>query len=149
MSRSVVPALLAVLGPYLASRAAAWRAHPDAGPTLPHKRQGRIASIHVTELVGALGVNPEWRQHFRKREVRDAVNSVCREQGLVGIGETATEPGLATATWTAERRDGAFGHCGDVDAALIAQASRIAELEGILGLARSGGVLVRPSPATA
>ncbi len=146
MSKSVSPAIVALLVPYLAARAAEWRACPEAGPTLPHKRESGTASIHVGMLVRDLAVNPEWRQHFKKRELRDLVNATCREQGLVGIGETAPPPVPAPAAGPPGDRRLIPGQLADVQAALLWQSRRISELEGQIGLAQSEGVLVRAGP---
>ncbi len=143
MSRSVVPTMVAVLEAYLAARAAEWRTCPEAGPTLPCKRESGTASIHVRELVRELGVNPEWRQHFRKQQLRDLVNASCREQGLLGIGETAPFPASETAANPAIVRRAPKGELAGAEAALLQQRHRIAELEGQLGLAETDGVLFR------
>lgn len=145
MSKSVVPTMVAVLAPYLSARSAEWLANPGGGPTLPFKRESGAASIHVRQLVRELGFNPEWRQHFRKQELRDMVNATCLEQGLVGIGEVAVYAAeLATSEACGSRV--ASAQLADVHAALLDQSLRIAELEGVLALAQSQGVLLRADP---
>ena len=142
MSKSVVPEIMAILVPYLAERANEWRASPGTGPTLPHKRECGLLSVHVGELVRHLGLNPEWRQHFKKQSLRTIVNAACLEQGLIGIGEVAP-PRVPAATANVELPRGTSSPQGpEVKSTLLWQAQRIAELEGRLGMVRSSGLLI-------
>jgi hypothetical protein len=143
MSRSVIPIILALLECYLANKSVEWRALPSGGPTLPHKREGRVLSVHVGKLVDELGVNPEWRQHFKNKSVRTIVNQACREQGLVGVGESIPlqQPNQPAAR--APDRSGNRVLLVEAEATILAQAQRIGELEGRLRLMQSTGVLVQ------
>jgi hypothetical protein len=153
MSKTVVPDILAVLEPYLEAKEQAWLAQPegDRQPTLPHKQESGIVAIHVGDLVRDLGINPEWRQHFRKPELRSLVNALCRKQGLKGIGEEGAVANAEAAVRKVIARQGSDNNrlaeqLVEAQATIVRQRKRIAELEGQLDLAQTDGVLLRTSP---
>ncbi|HEY0835785.1 MAG TPA: hypothetical protein VGE72_17915 [Azospirillum sp.] len=153
MSATVVPEILAALEPYLEDKDRAWQAQPEGSrePTLPCKRENGVLSIHVGNLVKELGINPEWRQHFKKRELRAVVNAVCRTQGLKGIGEDGPVADADAAVKKVIVRQGADNkrlaeQLVEAQATILRQRQRIAELEGQLGLAQADGVLLRTAP---
>jgi hypothetical protein len=153
MSTSVVPDIVAVLEPYLEAKDQAWLAQPgDAKePTLPYKEENGSASIHVGNLVRDIGINPDWRQHFKKPELRALVNAICRRQGLQGIGEDGPVANAEAAVRKVIARQGSDNNrlaeqLAEAQATILRQRQRIAELEGQMDLAQTDGVLLRTGP---
>ncbi len=88
-ARSVVPAILRVLEPYLEQLDSAWADQPqrDRRPTLPLTTSGKI---NVRQLVRNLGLPQNQEQHFyEKPELAGPINAIARVQGVKLIGSTA------------------------------------------------------------
>ena len=86
MSRTVVPDILALLEPWLASRIEAWQAQPSGAreANLPATRDGKL---NVRGVARDLGLRPSQEQHlFKHAELRTPLNVVAVEQGLKPIG---------------------------------------------------------------
>ena len=86
MSRTVVPDILALLEPWLASRIEAWQAQDTDGreATLPATRDGKL---NVRGVAREVGLRPSQEQHlFRHPELRTILNVIAAEQGLKPIG---------------------------------------------------------------
>lgn len=148
MTASVMPDIVRLLEPYLESKEAAWTAQPegDRKPTLPHKQENGILAVHVGNLVRDLGINPDWRQHFKKPELRALVNAMCRKQGLKGIGEDGPVADAEAIVRQGADNKRLAEQLTEAQAAILAQRRRIAELEGQLDLAQTHGVLLRTAP---
>jgi hypothetical protein len=90
-AKSIIPAILAALDPYLEARLAAYHAMPEASrtPTLPATADGKL---NVTGLVRELGLKPSDVQHFhKKRELFDTVNIAAEAMDLSPIGSRALD----------------------------------------------------------
>jgi hypothetical protein len=84
MTRSVAPAILAKLEPYLEARATEWVEGGRFETTLPSTVDGKV---NVRAIVKALGLPVQQEQHFFKNaSIRSTVNAVAEEQGLKPIG---------------------------------------------------------------
>jgi hypothetical protein len=153
MSKTVVPDILIILEPYLETKEQAWVAQPECNrqPTLPHKQENGTLSIHVGDLVRELGINPDWRQHFKKKELRALVNAVCRKQGVKGIGEDGPVANAEAAVRKVIARQGSDNsrlaeQLVEAQATIMRQRQQIAELEGQLDLSQTDGILLRTAP---
>lgn len=145
------PEMLARLEVILDEARQKWLEQPEGQrrPTLMLNAQGQV---HVGHLLEKMGYHVEKnRQHFRKSELRSAVNAVCREQGVHGIGEDgplASAEGAVKQVIKKQRTDNQrlAEQLVETQATIIQQQRRIVELEALLGLAQEDGVLLRRGP---
>ena len=146
MSRSVVPAILAKLEPFLVLRARDWELGERVDPTLPCTPDGKV---NVRGIVKLLGLPVQQEQHFFKKvEIRTLVNSVAEEQGLKPIGARGEQDDADAVVLNRmkldSRRNGELGKLVAEQAATIEwQRREIASLREHLRIVEETGQIVR------
>lgn len=143
-NRSVVPAILSVLEPWLDARDAEWKS--SGVPTLPVTRDGKV---NVRQMTLALGLRENQEQHFyRHPALYDLVNRIAAVQGLKGvksrIDQDEDDKIIASRLARSDKEQGDLARMlAEREAMIEAMRRRISELEAQLELRAETGMICR------